>query len=253
MVRPAFLDWIFPSGDNLVLVPCRRGFWVGMLGLLVGAIPVAAQPLDSPLRTVSCDPARSPLYQSGSDLKAACEQRVYELPATDSLALKQDKYDGVFVEAWDSSATVMEAIIVMRKPTQSEATAALSDVKFRWRNGRIQSNGPDGDAPGWWSVRYRVRVPRQTTLALMSGSGSIQVQGVIGSHRLMSDDGALTLHLPSDAGARLLAETDYGTIDVGFPVTVQGPISHRLDTVVGGGGPTVQLTTGDDITIRRNK
>ena len=137
MVRPAFLDWILPSGDNLVLVPCRRGFWVGMLGLLVGAIPVAAQPLDSPLRTVSCDPARSPLYQSGSDLKAACEQRVYELPATDSLALKQDKYDGVFVEAWDSSATVMEAIIVMRKPTQSEATAALSSKRPRARQTRL--------------------------------------------------------------------------------------------------------------------
>jgi len=241
-----------PFRTDSLLHPRQLVVWLG-LTLLFFAGSASAQPLDAPRRTAACDPANSALYQSDSDLEAACKQRFYRLPAVDSVALDHDKYGGVVVEAWDSSGVALEATIVTRKPTQSEATAALSHVEFRRRNGRIQADGPDGDAPGWWSVRYRIRVPRQTTLALMSGSGSIQVQGVIGSHRLISDDGALTLHLPSDAGARLLAETDYGTIDVGFPVTVQGPISHRLDTVVGGGGPTVQLTTGDDITIRRNK
>ncbi|NBB72922.1 MAG: hypothetical protein GVY35_04500, partial [Bacteroidetes bacterium] len=66
-----------------------------------------------------------------------------------------------------------------------------------------------------------------------------------------SNDGRIDVTLPADAGVRLLAETDYGTIDVGFPVTTQGAISERLDAVVGGGGPTVHLVSGDDITIRR--
>ena len=239
------------SGENAVLELFRRELWMGALWLLVGTVSVGAQPLDTPYRTVSCDPASSPLYPSGSDLAAACERRLYRLPVTDSLALRQDKYDGVVVEAWDSSAVTMEATIVMRNPKQSGAKAALSNVEFYQKDKRIQARGPDDEAPGWWSVRYRFRVPRQTSLNLTSNSGDIQVRGVAGRHRLTSDDGDLALHLPPDAGARLLAETDYGTIDIGFPVTVQGNISKRLDTVIGGGGPTVQLTTGSDITIRR--
>ena len=55
---------------------------MGALWLLVGTASGAAQPLDDPRRTVSCDPASSPLYSTGSDLAAACERRLYRLPVT---------------------------------------------------------------------------------------------------------------------------------------------------------------------------
>lgn len=224
--------------------------WLG-LALLLFTGSASAQPLDDPRRTAACDPADSPLYQSGSDLEAACEKRFYRLPAADSVALDHDRYGDITVEAWDSSGVALQATIVMRQPTQSRAQAALSRVQFHRADGRIRAKGPGDDAPGWWSVRYQLRVPQNTALALTTNSGSIQVRGVSGPHRLISDDGALTLHLPPNAGAHLQAETGYGTIDVGFPVTVQGTISNRLDTVIGDGGPRIQMTTGDDITIRR--
>lgn len=223
-----------------------------VLLLLAASVPAAAQSFDVPMRTATCDPASTPRYQTGSDLEAVCKRRTYRLPATDTLALAATQYGDIEVEAWDSSAVAVEATIVTRKPTRSEAETALSRVRLRRADGAIRAEGPADDAPGWWSVGYRLRVPRQTTLDVTTYSGSIQVRGVAGGHRLMSDHGALRLHLPPGTGARLRAETDYGTIDVGFPVTTQGAITERLDTVVGDGGPKLRLTTGSDITIKRD-
>ena len=232
----------------------RHGALVAGVGLalLFAVHGTVAQPLDKPVRTATCDPVSTPRYQAGSDLEAVCERRTYRIANTDTVALAATQYGDVVVEAWDSSAVAVEATIVTRKPTRSDAEAALPRVRLRREDGAIRAEGPADDASGWWSVGYRLRVPRQTTLDVTTYSGSIQVRGVAGGHRLTSDHGALTLHLRPGTGARLQAETDYGTINVGFPVTTQGAITERLDTVVGDGGPAVQLATGSDITIRRD-
>jgi hypothetical protein len=221
----------------------------------VGILPApdaTAQTVEPPVQAVTCDPATATsLYNPGGEEAAACARRTYRLPVTDTVRLRQDRYDGVTVTAWDSAAVQIEATVVARRATVDSAEADLKRIQLRRADGTIAAIGPSGDAPGWWSVGYRLRVPRQTTLAIMSGSAGIAVDGVVGAHTLRSDDGTIRLTLPADAGARLTATTDYGTIDVGFPVTTQGAISERLETVVGGGGPTVRLVSGNDITIRR--
>ena len=220
--------------------------------LTVAASSAAAQPL-MPDREATCDPVTAsslPATDSSSEA-AACARRTYRVPATDTVALRHDRYDGVDVVAWDSAAVTIEAVIVARRATLDSARADVERVALRRVNGTIEAVGPPDDAPGWWSVGYRLRVPRQTALAITSYSGSIDVRGVVGAHEIHSDHGSIDLALPASAGVRLQAETDYGTIDIGFPVTTQGAISERLDAVVGGGGPTVRLASGDDVTIQR--
>lgn len=67
-----------------------------------------------------------------------------------------------------------------------------------------------------------------------------------------STNGAITLKAPDRFAAHLVADTTNGGISVGFPITVQGKIGKHLDTVVNGGGPTVQLeTTNGGVSIDR--
>lgn len=223
--------------------------------LMIVAAPAAAQQVLTPDREVMCDPATAssiPLNDSSSEA-AACERRTYQLPAADTIALRQDHYDRVEVVAWDEPDVEVETIVVARRATMDRARSDLPLIKLQRVDDVLQSTGPDDDAPGWWSVKYRLRVPTQTSLNITSDNGSIAVRGVVGAHEIRSDDGHIDLTLPADAGVRLLVETGYGTINVGFPVTTQGAISERLDAVIGGGGPTMHLISGDDITIQRAK
>jgi hypothetical protein len=221
----------------------------------VGILPApdaTAQAIEPPARTVACDPATATsLYNPDGEAAAACVRRTYRLPATDTVRLRQDRYDEVTVTAWDSAAVEVETVVVARRATADSAEADLGRIQLRRADGTIAATGPPGNAPGWWSVGYRLRVPRQTTLAITSGSAGIAVDGVVGAHTLRSDDGTIRFTLPAGAGARLTATTDYGTIDVGFPVTTQGAVSERLEAAVGGGGPTVRLASGNDVTLRR--
>jgi beta-lactamase regulating signal transducer with metallopeptidase domain len=213
-----------------------------------GSAPAAALPVRTD--TTACDPAGT--FPPTTDrFQAACERRTYRLPPAEALALRSGEYGPVVVEAWDAPTVALEATIVTRRPDRSAAEGALSQVRVDVEGDTVRASGPADDAPGWWSVGYRLRVPRSIALDLATYSGRIQVRDVAGSLRLTSDHGALSVTLPAGAGADLRARTDYGEIDVGFPVTVTGPISEQLTTTVGEGGPPVRLETGDDIMIRR--
>ena len=227
--------------------------------LLTTAPLISAQPL-SPEDEVLCDPAvssRIPLNPAG-DEAALCMQRTYELPPTDTLTLRQDHYDAVEVEAWEGGTIQVETTVVARQATEDAARADLARITLnRADTGaasiRLFASGPDDDAPGWWSVRYRLRVPAQTTLDISSENSSITVRDVVGAHRLQSKNGSLTYRVPVDAGVRLQTETENGIIETTFPVTTEGTVSTRyLQIVVGESGPEVFLATKNgDVTIQR--
>jgi hypothetical protein len=227
--------------------------------LLTSVALTVAQPL-SPDAAVPCDTAISsniPLNPDG-DAAAVCAQRTYEIPATEVLALRQENYDTIEVEAWSGGTIQVETIVVARRATEEEARSDLARITLnqadtKATSPRLFATGPDSDAPGWWSVRYRLRVPAQTTLDISSKNGSIAVRDVIGAHQLRSENGSLTYRLPTDAGARLRAETENGIIETTFPVSTQGTINTRhLEIVVGEGGPeTLLATRNGDVTIQR--
>jgi hypothetical protein len=66
-------------------------------------------------------------------------------------------------------------------------------------------------------------------------------------------NGPVVLTLPERYAARLETGTVNGPMDVDYPITLQGHISfRRIETDIGGGGPTVRaVTTNGPVRIRR--
>jgi DUF4097 and DUF4098 domain-containing protein YvlB len=78
-----------------------------------------------------------------------------------------------------------------------------------------------------------------------TGSGGISVAGnPTGEWTLHSGSGDVEVKLPPQASFNLVAHTGSGSIDSNREIAVQGKISPReLNGKVGGGGPTVELST----------
>ena len=107
-----------------------------------------------------------------------------------------------------------------------EQTAA-GDVEIGTGSGDVEIKGAKG------------------ALKVQTGSGSITAQGnPAGDWRLHTGSGDVTVELPQQAAFNLVARTSSGSIDSSREIAVQGKLSPReLQGKVGGGGPTVELST----------
>jgi DUF4097 and DUF4098 domain-containing protein YvlB len=104
---------------------------------------------------------------------------------------------------------------------------APGDVEIQTGSGSVEVTGANG------------AVKAQT------GSGGISVAGnPTGEWTLHSGSGDVAVKLPPQAAFNLVAHTGSGSIDSNREIAVQGKISPReLNGKVGGGGPTVELST----------
>ncbi|NOT07519.1 MAG: DUF4097 family beta strand repeat protein [Gemmatimonadales bacterium] len=67
-------------------------------------------------------------------------------------------------------------------------------------------------------------------------------------------NGGVRVNVPRDYSAHLETGTVNGSVDIDFPVMVQGRIGRRISTDLGRGGPTVRVTTTNGtVAIRRNR
>jgi len=107
-----------------------------------------------------------------------------------------------------------------------EQTAA-GDVEIGTGSGDVEVKGAKG------------------AVKVQTGSGSITAQGdPTGDWRLHTGSGNVSVELPPQASFNLLARTSSGSIDTNREIAVQGKLSPReLQGKVGGGGPTVELST----------
>ncbi len=107
-----------------------------------------------------------------------------------------------------------------------EQTAA-GDVEIGTGSGDVEIKGAKG------------------AVKVQTGSGSITAQGdPAGDWRLHTGSGDVRVELPQQASFNLVARTSSGSIDSSREIAVQGKLSPReLQGKVGGGGPTVELST----------
>ncbi|MFZ0584402.1 MAG: DUF4097 family beta strand repeat-containing protein, partial [Candidatus Acidiferrales bacterium] len=107
-----------------------------------------------------------------------------------------------------------------------EQTAA-GDVEIGTGSGDVEIKGAKG------------------AVKVQTGSGSITAQGEpVGDWRLHTGSGNVSVELPQQASFNLVARTSSGSIDSSREIAVQGKLSPReLQGKVGGGGPTVDLST----------
>lgn len=92
---------------------------------------------------------------------------------------------------------------------------------------------------------------RFDVLDISTGDGSIHAEAqdgskMAGSWSAHSGDGSIELRLPQNFAADVEARTGDGSLDFEMPVQVSGQINHHsLHGKLNGGGPTLELRSGD--------
>ena len=222
----------------------------------------------------------------------ACEVRSAVLPVVDGQLKVSGKNGGIEVIGEDRRDIALEAKVIARGSSREDAVSRLHEIRvvtegeihaegpiengnhswsvgyklrvprhlaanLRTENGGIALAGIDGP------------VNAETTnggLSLRDLAGDVHAQTVNGGVSLSlsgdrwrgnglfarSTNGGISVKVPDHFAAHLVASTVNGGLNVGFPVTVQGPMHKSIDTDINGGGPTVHLeTTNGGVSISR--
>ena len=89
-----------------------------------------------------------------------------------------------------------------------------------------------------------------------NGGVSVELNGKQWDGRgltVRTTNGGVDLAVPPDYSASLETGTVNGGLDIDFPVRVQGRITKRITTQLGGGGPPIRVTTTNGgVTVRRS-
>ena len=124
--------------------------------------------------------------------------------------------------------------------------ALAGQVQVQAGGGRVYATGPDNGRREWWSVSYRINVPRKNDLDLRASNGGITIVGVSGNMRFDTTNGGVKLQ---DVGGRVNGETRNG----GLNVTLSGIAwdGEGLDVETSNGGVTWRFPTATTPSSRR--
>ena len=228
----------FPS-DEHDRVRVRERVRDSVVRHLVGHIgsPIAfGQPGDDPCRDRGWD----------DDYYRVCEVREYTLPAG-PLIVDAGRNGGIRVEGSDRSDIHIQAIVTANARREEDAKQLASEVQVQAGSGRVASSGPSTGNRTWWSVSYRISVPRRTDLELHAHNGGITIDSVSGTIRFDTTNGGVRL---SNLGGDVRGETRNG----GLNVTLSGDRwdGAGLDVETSNGGVTLNIPEGynADLTTR---
>ena len=158
----------------------------------------------------SDDPCRDNNW-GDRDYERHCEVRESTMPAG-LLNVDAGQNGGVHVEGWDRNEIRVRAIVQASARELSDARALAGQVQVTANGGRVYSTGPDNNrGREWWSVSYRINVPRKNDLDLRASNGGITIVGVTGNMRFDTTNGGVRLQ---DVGGRVNGETRNGGLNV---------------------------------------
>jgi len=218
-----------------------------------------------------------------------CEIREQSVAGIGRLALQSDN-GSVMIKGWLQSGVMVRTRIDASADTESAAALLASKVYVDASGGQVRADGPQRESDSSWTVSYEVFVPQNGDIDLKSGNGSLSVSdirgqihfdAVNGSVKLMrvagevaggtvngsiqvelvgpgdgrqmnlkTQNGSVTVTMPSSYSARVEAETDMGGIQSDFPMIGAPPTAERgqprrLNFNIGAGGPLIHVTTGN--------
>jgi hypothetical protein len=180
------------------------------------------------------DPCRDS-NDRGDDYYQHCEVRESTLPAG-ALNVDAGQNGGVSVEAWDRNDIRVRAIVRGSAREQSRARDIAGQVQVNAGGGRVYATGPDLNRREWWSVSYRINVPRRNDLDLSATNGGITIVGVSGNLRFDTTNGGVKLQ---NVGGRVTGETRNGGLNVVLTGTRWD--GEGLDVETSNGGVTVEI------------
>ncbi len=219
----------------------------------------------------------------------ACELRTATVPLVNGHLDVNGQNGGIDVVGEDRQDIALEARVIARAGSQSEAESLLHEITIQ-TGATIQATGPRAFGPRNWSVNYRLLVPHRLAANFRTTNGGISLASLNGDIHAETTNGGLRLdNLAGDVhvnttnggihatlsgstwqGTGLFAQTTNGGVSVSashpysahlIASTVNGGISapgvnqtgaHRksVDANLGSGGPTLQFeTTNGGISI----
>jgi hypothetical protein len=127
----------------------------------------------------------------------------------------------------------------------------VTDVTLKTRNGGLNISDVRGQI-NFDAVNGGVhlkRVAGEVKGATINGGIDVELAGAMGDWRQMelsTQNGGVTVAMPSNYSARIQAETGMGRVQSDFPLpaNVDGR-GRRLDFSIGAGGPPIHITTGN--------
>lgn len=189
-----------------------------------------------PDRDDPCDDRRG---RGDDDGYRHCEVREETLPAG-PLTVDAGTNGGVRVEGWDRNEIHVRAIVQTRAADEARARELAGAVQVQTGGHRVQSIGPQSTGRReWWSVSYRVSVPRRNDLELRAVNGGITVGGVSGTIRFDTSNGGVRL---TDVGGSVRGRTRNGGVNVAL--AGQQWDGEGLEVETTNGGVTLSIPDG---------
>jgi hypothetical protein len=172
------------------------------------------------------------------DYERHCEVRESTMPAG-PLNVDAGQNGGVSIEGWDRNEIRVRAIVQTSAREAADARTLAGQVQVQAGGGRVYATGPDSGSRQWWSVSYRINVPRKNDLDLRASNGGITIVGVTGNMRFDTTNGGVRLQ---DVGGRVNGETRNG----GLNVTLSGARwdGEGLDVETSNGGVNLAIPDG---------
>ncbi len=173
------------------------------------------------------------------DRERFCEVRELTLPADRELVVVDAAPNGgIHVEAWNRNEILVRAKVQAHAHSESAAREMVRDVTLQ--TGRtISADGPGTGRHEWWSVSYRVFVPRRSNLDLRSTNGSISIEAVEGAIAFRTINGGISL-------VGLKGDVSGSTTNGGLHVSLAGREweGEGLDVRTTNGGVKIDVPEG---------
>lgn len=184
------------------------------------------------------DPCAGGRYDD-DDSRQHCAVRESTMPAG-PLTVDAGDNGGITVEAWDRNEIRVRAVVRGTARSDERAREIASGVQVQSGGGRVSATGPDRDnRREWWSVSYRINVPRKNDLDLTAHNGGISITGVHGNVKFDTTNGGVRL---TDLAGRVNGSTRNG----GLTVNLGGSSwdGDGIDVETSNGGVTVAVPEG---------
>ena len=193
---------------------------------------------DDSQRTASTDPCESGRDWGNDDYEQFCEVRDQTIGAG-ALTVDAGQNGGIQVEGWDRNEIRIQTIVRANARTQARARELATAVQIQIGGGRVSPEGPATDRGEWWSVSFRINVPRKNDLDLNANNGGISITNVAGNLRFDTTNGGVKL---TDLAGNVRGSTNNGGLTVAL--SGRGWDGDGIDVTTNNGGVTVSIPDG---------
>ena len=190
------------------------------------------------------DPCRDAGWDD--DHYRSCEVREEALPAG-PLTVDAGRNGGIQVEGWERNEIRIRAVVTASARSEADAKQLASEVQIQAGGGKVSSVGPSTRDRQWWSVSFRINVPRKNDLDLNANNGGVTINGVTGTIRFQTTNGGVRL---TDLGGDVRGETRNGGLHVMLNGNRWDGVGLDVETSNGGVNLSIPEGYNADLTTR---